>query len=90
MLSQGSTEQASSVQELSATIVEISDEIKNTAENAKKVNSLILSAGRQVKDGNEQMVKAMEEILFASNEIGRIIKTIDNIAFQTNTLVLML
>ncbi|MGL5756588.1 MAG: methyl-accepting chemotaxis protein [Paraclostridium sp.] len=91
MLSQGATEQASSVQELSATIVEISDKIKDTAENAKKANALTLSAGRQVKDGNEQMeqmVKAMEEISFASNEIGRIIKTIDDIAFQTNILAL--
>ncbi|MBO3445596.1 methyl-accepting chemotaxis protein [Clostridium sp. CCUG 7971] len=91
MLSQGATEQASSIQELSATIIEISDKIKDTADNAKKANNLTLSSARQVKDGNEQMkqmVKAMEEISFASNEIGRIIKTIDDIAFQTNILAL--
>ena len=91
MLSQGATEQASSIQELSATIIEISDKIKDTADNARKANSLTVSSARQVKDGNEQMkqmVKAMEEISFTSNEIGRIIKTIDDIAFQTNILAL--
>uniref|UniRef100_UPI0005A9D9CB methyl-accepting chemotaxis protein n=1 Tax=Faecalimicrobium dakarense TaxID=1301100 RepID=UPI0005A9D9CB len=74
MLSQGATEQASAIQELSATIIEISDKIKDTADNARKANSLTLSSARQVKDGNEQMkqmVKAMEEISFTSNEIGR-------------------
>ncbi|MCR8746747.1 methyl-accepting chemotaxis protein [Romboutsia lituseburensis] len=91
MLSQGATEQASSIQELSATIISISDKIKNTAKNAAEANSLTLSAGREVKEGNtqmKQMVNAMEEISFTSNEIGRIIKTIDDIAFQTNILAL--
>ncbi len=91
MLAQGATEQASSIQELSATITEISDKIKDTAENAKKANDLSQSAGRDVKEGNDQMrhmVKAMQEISFTSNEIGRIIKTIDDIAFQTNILAL--
>ena len=91
MLSQGATEQASAIQELSATIIEISDKIKGTAENAQEANELTLDSGRQVKDGNEQMkqmVKAMEEISFTSNEISRIIKTIDDIAFQTNILAL--
>ncbi|MDU7967111.1 MAG: methyl-accepting chemotaxis protein [Paeniclostridium sordellii] len=91
MLAQGATEQASSIQELSATIIEISEKIKDTAKNAKEANELSLSAGHEVKDGNEQMrhmVKAMQEISFTSNEIGRIIKTIDDIAFQTNILAL--
>ncbi|HSQ89350.1 methyl-accepting chemotaxis protein, partial [Romboutsia sp.] len=82
MLSQGTTEQASAIQELSATIIEISDKIKDTANNAGEANVLSLSAGREVEAGNEQMkqmVKAMEEISFTSNEIGRIIKTIDDI-----------
>ena len=91
MLSQGATEQASAIQELSATIIEISDKIKGTAENAKKANNLTSSSARQVQEGNDQMkqmVKAMEEISHTSNEIGRIIKTIDDIAFQTNILAL--
>ena len=91
MLAQGATEQASAVQELSATLTEISEKIKNTAENAQHANSLTISAGHEVHNGNEQMkemVKAMDEISFTSNEIGRIIKTIDDIAFQTNILAL--
>ncbi len=91
MLAQGATEQASAIQELSATIIDISEKIKDTANNAGEANTLILSAGREVKAGNEQMtqmVKAMDEISFTSNEIGRIIKTIDDIAFQTNILAL--
>ncbi len=91
MLAQGATEQASAVQELSATLSDISNKIKNTAENAQHANSLTISAGNEVKNGNEQMkqmVKAMDEISFTSNEIGRIIKTIDDIAFQTNILAL--
>ena len=91
MLSQGATEQASAIQELSATIIEISNKIKDTANNAGEANILSVSAGREVEDGNEQMkqmIKAMEEISFTSNEIGRIIKTIDDIAFQTNILAL--
>jgi methyl-accepting chemotaxis protein len=91
MLAQGATEQASAIEELSATIIDISEKIKDTADNAKEANVLTLSAGREVKTGNEQMkemVKAMDEISFTSNEISRIIKTIDDIAFQTNILAL--
>ena len=91
MLAQGATEQTGAIQELSATIIEISEKIKYNATNAKKANALTLSSGRQVKDGDEQMkqmVDAMDEISFTSNEIGRIIKTIDDIAFQTNILAL--
>ncbi len=91
MLAQGATEQASSVEELSSTINEISDKIKETAINAKEANDLSRSASSQVEEGNnqmKQMVAAMEEISVTSNEIGRIIKTIDDIAFQTNILAL--
>ncbi|MGL6107880.1 methyl-accepting chemotaxis protein [Romboutsia sp.] len=91
MLSHGATEQANAIEELSATIIEISSKVKNTADNAKKANSLTLSAGHKVEDSNEQMkqmVKAIGEISTTSQEISRIIKTIDDIAFQTNILAL--
>ncbi|WP_343347694.1 methyl-accepting chemotaxis protein [Terrisporobacter petrolearius] len=91
MLSQGTTEQAGAIEELSATIVEISNKIKNTAKNAGDANELSISAGKEVEEGNgkmKEMVNAMEKISFTSNEIGRIIKTIDDIAFQTNILAL--
>lgn len=91
MLSQGATEQAGSIQELTATISDIAQKVQYTAENAQKANDLTLSSAKQVSDGNDQMkqmVQAMEEISFTSSEIGRIIKTIDDIAFQTNILSL--
>ncbi|CEP84196.1 methyl-accepting chemotaxis protein [Paraclostridium sordellii] len=91
MLSQGTTEQAGAVEELSSTLIEISEKINETAENAKNANELMRDSSKQVKDGNnqmKQMVHAMEEISASSSEIGRIIKTIDDIAFQTNILAL--
>ena len=91
MLSQGTTEQAGAIEELTATIFEISNQIKETAQNANEANKISISAGQEVELGNEkmkEMVNAMEEISFTSKEIGRIIKTIDDIAFQTNILAL--
>lgn len=91
MLSQGATEQAGSIQELTATISDIAQKVQYTAENAQKAHDLTLNSAKQVNDGNDQMkqmVQAMEEISFTSSEIGRIIKTIDDIAFQTNILSL--
>lgn len=90
-LSQGATEQASSIEELSATITEIAGQIKVNAENAKDANSLTQKAGEALDGGSkqmEEMVKAMEGISSTSSEIGKIIKTIDDIAFQTNILAL--
>ena len=91
ILAQGSTEQSLAVQNLSDTINNISTQINNTAENAKKANDLSTSAGHEMQEGNEQMkqmVKAMDDISFASKEIEKIIKTIEDIAFQTNILAL--
>lgn len=91
MLSQGTTEQAASIEELSATIFDISNKVRETAKNAGKAKELSLSAGNEVENGNTQMkemINAMDEISVSSNEIGRIIKTIDSIAFQTNILAL--
>ncbi|WP_304509230.1 methyl-accepting chemotaxis protein [Anaerotignum sp.] len=90
-LSQGATEQASSIEELSATMNDISTQIMQTAENATKAKSIAKEASNATSHGQEQMelmVEAMEEISRTSNEIGKIIKNIDDIAFQTNILAL--
>lgn len=91
ILAQGAIEQSNSIQKLSETIAEISQQINNTAENAKNANDLSNSAGHEMQEGNKQMkqmVKAMNDISFASEEIEKIIKTIEDIAFQTNILAL--
>ena len=90
-LAQGATEQASSVQELSATMNEISHKIKITASKAKEASELGTVAGEAMKASNEKMTEmttAMDDIIDKSNEISKIIKTIDDIAFQTNILSL--
>ena len=90
-LSQGATEQASSVQELAATINDISREVSNTAENAREASSKVMEAQSKLSVSNEQMqdmISAMGEISQKSGDIGKIIKTIEDIAFQTNILAL--
>ncbi|MEY8336780.1 HAMP domain-containing methyl-accepting chemotaxis protein [Lachnospiraceae bacterium 62-35] len=90
-LSQGATEQASSVQELAATINEISNKVKQNAENARQANAKAGSVSMEMNVSNEkmqQMIQAMGDISNCSNEIGKIIKTIEDIAFQTNILAL--
>lgn len=90
-LSQGATEQASSIQELAATINDISNQINNNAQNAKEARLEAEEASRNVALSNEKMTEmnqAMLQISDKSNEIGKIIKTIEDIAFQTNILAL--
>ena len=90
-LSQGATQQASSVQQLSATIVEISEHINTTAKNAVEATEQANVASDGINESNAQMqemVLAMNDITNTSNEISKIIKTIDDIAFQTNILAL--
>ncbi|NBI86621.1 methyl-accepting chemotaxis protein [Lachnospiraceae bacterium] len=90
-LSQGATEQASAVEELAATIAGISQQIKETANNALEARTKSGLAGGEMEGCNQQMqdmMAAMEEITRTSNEIGKIIKTIEDIAFQTNILAL--
>ncbi len=90
-LSQGTTEQASSVEELAATVSEIHSHISNNAENAKLASEQALNATEELEAGKkqmEQMTSAMDQIKEFSSEIGKIIKTIEDIAFQTNILAL--
>ncbi len=90
-LSQGATEQASSVEELAATVNEISREVTTTASNAKEASSKVEEAQEKLTVSNEQMqdmIVAMEDISQKSGDIGKIIKTIEDIAFQTNILAL--
>lgn len=90
-LSQGSTEQASSVEELTATMEEIGAQTKQNAMNASEANELAQLAKDDAIKGNEQMnnmLMAMEDINEASTNISKIIKVIDEIAFQTNILAL--
>ena len=90
-LSQGATEQASSVQELSASMSDIDHSIKITTKKAEEAKGLSEQTGSAVTLSNqkmEEMSKAMEEITEKSSELGKIIKTIDDIAFQTNILSL--
>ena len=90
-LSQGASEQASSIEELSATMNDISNTIKETAVMAEKASSMSKDAGDAVTESNDKMnelSRAMRDITEKSNEISKIIKTIDDIAFQTNILSL--
>ena len=90
-LSQGATEQASSLEEITATIGETATQVAQNAENASQANRLAEQARSTAESGNEQMrqmVAAMSEINTASQNISKIIKVIDEIAFQTNLLAL--
>ncbi len=90
-LAQGATEQASAVQELSATIADISENAKKTSQAAEQAGHHVNEAAGQLNMSMEyvkQLNAAMENISTSSQEIGKIIATIENIAFQTNILAL--
>ncbi len=90
-LSQGTTEQASSIEELTSSITEVAAQTKQNAVNASQANELALSAKEGAVIGNshmKDMLKSMGEINEASSNISKIIKVIDDIAFQTNMLAL--
>lgn len=90
-LSQGATEQASTVEELAATINEISESAKKTAATAEEVGKSVNEVNGQMNisvDYVKDLNVAMEKISSSSEEISKIIATIENIAFQTNILAL--
>ena len=90
-LSQGATEQASSIEQLTASISEIASQTRQNAVDANEANSLAETARANAVQGNSQMkdmLQSMEEINLSSANISKIIKVIDEIAFQTNILAL--
>jgi methyl-accepting chemotaxis protein len=90
-LAQGASEQAASLQETSSSSVQITSMTRKNAENSATAATLMTDVGRRVTDGNRtltDMVVSMQEITASSDKISKIIKVIDEIAFQTNILAL--
>jgi len=90
-VSQGATEQASSIQELSASIMQIAEQIKSSSDNSNNATTLAGEAKSAADEGNlkmGKMLESMQEINDSSKNISKIIKVIDDIAFQTNILAL--
>lgn len=90
-LAQGASEQASAIEQLTSAITEIAAKTKHNAANANQANELALNARDNAVKGNDQMKEmlgAMEAINESSANISKIIKVIDEIAFQTNILAL--
>lgn len=88
---QGASEQAASIEELAATIDEISEKINKNAADSQQASRSIASVGKQAEASNDrmkEMLDAMNEISETSDKISEIIKTIEDIAFQTNILAL--
>ncbi len=90
-LSDGATKQAASIEEISASITELSGQTKTNADNAAAANQLAAETSKAAKQGQERMNKltaAMTQISANAEETQKVIKTIDDIAFQTNLLAL--
>ena len=90
-LAQGAAEQAGSVEELAAVVHNVSDRVSETAENASGARVQTEQAGVQVSMSSkkmQEMIDAMKVISEKSSQIHHIIKTIEDIAFQTNILAL--
>jgi len=90
-LAEGSSEQAASLEETSSSLEEMASMTKRNAENAQKANDLAKQARAAADKGStdmQTMSAAMEAIKVSSDDIAKIIKTIDEIAFQTNILAL--
>ena len=90
-LAEGATENAASLEETSAALEELSSMTRRNSDNAMEANALMQQATEAVGKAHhsmESVIRAMDEISVSGNEIGKIIKTIDEIAFQTNLLAL--
>ncbi|MEA3422380.1 MAG: methyl-accepting chemotaxis protein [Bacillota bacterium] len=90
-LSQGAADQASSVQEISASMTQIGEQTRQNATNANKANEISDDTKKLAEKGNvkvQEMLTAMKDINESSRNISKIIKVIDEIAFQTNILAL--
>ncbi len=90
-LAQGASEQAASIEETSASTEEITSMTRKNAENSKSAAAVMATVDQNVQQGNhtlDEMVVSMEEINASSGKISKIIKVIDEIAFQTNILAL--
>jgi methyl-accepting chemotaxis protein/methyl-accepting chemotaxis protein-1 (serine sensor receptor) len=90
-LAQGASEQAASLEETSSSSAEITSMTQKNAENSATAATLMTDVDHRVAEGNrtlEEMVQSMQEITGSSDKISKIIKVIDEIAFQTNILAL--
>ncbi len=90
-LSQGATEQASAIEQLTSSITEVAAQTKENAVNANQAKELALKVKGNAEEGNihmREMLESMGEINESSSNISKIIKVIDEIAFQTNILAL--
>jgi len=90
-LAQGSTEQASTLEELSSSFSEVSDQVKSNAKYSKQAEDMAEGATQAIAGSNQKMqdlMDAMEEVSKHSSQISQIIKSIEDIAFQTNILAL--
>ncbi len=90
-LSQGATEQASSIEELSSSIMSVSEQVNQNAKNVNIAGDYVHESQNGIENSNmymQQMMEAMSDINESSSQISKIIKVIDDIAFQTNILAL--
>ena len=90
-LSQGATQQAAAVEELSATVSDLSEAVQQNSRDARTLSTSMVKTEQSIIQGNERMqelIQSMADISHSSMEIDKVIKIIDDIAFQTNILAL--
>lgn len=90
-LAEGAVEQNTSIEKLSSNIIEMAQHVKEESEIAEKANKMVELVGKETIKGMEQMehmIQAMNQIAGSSNEIVKIIRSIEDIASQTNLLSL--